>query len=87
MKQEQKPEYLIVECSGAADPSQVLNTLSSPLLKFHLHVDGLYTVVDTSCLMDIENNEHQALAERQIKVANLLILNKTDCIDAGNWTT
>ncbi len=82
MKQEQKPEYLIVECSGAADPSQVLNTLSSPLLKFHLHVDGLYTVVDTSSLLEIENNEHQALAEHQIKAANLLILNKTDRIDA-----
>lgn len=81
MKQEQKPEYLIVECSGAADPSQVLNTLSSPFLKFHLHVDGLYTVVDTSRLMEIEDKEHQALAQRQIEAANLLILNKTDCID------
>ncbi len=82
MKQEQKPDYLIVECSGAADPSQVLNTFSSPLLKFHLYVDGLYTVVDVNHLMDIDNKEHKALAERQIKAANLLILNKTDCIDA-----
>ncbi|THB75956.1 MAG: GTP-binding protein [Desulfobacteraceae bacterium] len=82
MKQAQRPEYLIVECSGAADPTQVLNTLSTPLLKFHLHVDGLYTVVDASQLMEIENKEHKALAERQIEAANLLILNKTDCVDA-----
>ena len=83
MKQDEKPEYLIVECSGAADPSQVLNTMSSPLLKSHLHVDGLFTVVDASALMDIEDREYRQLAERQIKAANLLILNKIDCIDPG----
>ena len=82
MKQEQKPDYLIVECSGAADPSQVLNTMSSPLLKFHLYVDGLFTVVDARRLLDMETDEHKALAECQIKAANLLILNKIDCIDA-----
>ncbi len=82
MKQDEKPDYVIVECSGAADPTQVLSTLSAPFLNFHMHVDGLFTVVDASQLMAIENNEHKALAERQIKAANLLILNKIDCIDA-----
>ncbi len=87
MKQEDKPDYLIVECSGAADPSQVLNTLNTPLLKFHIHVDGLYTVIDASRLMEIQDVEHLALAERQIKAANLLILNKTDCIDEQKLKT
>lgn len=87
MKSDQRPEHLIVECSGAADPNQVLNTLSSPLLHFHLHVDGLYTVIDTSCIMDITNEENIALAECQIKAANLLILNKTDRIDAVTLDT
>ena len=81
MKQEEKPDYLIVECSGAADPSQVLGALSSLHLRFHLHVDGLFTIVDASSLMEIKNKEHKALAERQIEVANLVILNKIDCID------
>ena len=83
MKQEEKPEYLIVECSGAADPSQVLNTLSSPFLKFHLNVDGLFTVVDAGRLIDIESKEHKSLVKRQIEAANLLILNKIDCINTG----
>ncbi len=82
MKQEQKPEYLIVECSGVADPSQVLNTLSSSLFKCHLHVDGLFTVIDASRLLEIETEEYRELAERQIKAANLLILNKIDLVDA-----
>ena len=81
MRQEQRPDYLIVECSGAADPSQVLNTLSSSLLRFHLHVDGLFTVIDASRLLEIETREHRRLAERQIKAANLLILNKIDRVD------
>ena len=82
LKQKEKPEYLIVECSGAADPSQVLATLSSFHLKFYLHVDGLFTIVDTSRLMEIENKAHKALAERQIEAANLVILNKIDRIGA-----
>ncbi len=81
MRQKKRPDYLIVECSGAADPSQVLSALSSLHLRFHLHVDGLFTIVDTSSLMEIKNNEHKALAERQIEAANLVILNKIDCID------
>lgn len=87
MKQEEKPEYLIVECSGAADPSQVLSTLSYSVLKFHLYVDGLITVVDSNQFLDIKNNEHKALAEHQMKAANLLILNKTDCIDEQKLDT
>jgi G3E family GTPase len=79
MKQDEKPEHIIIECSGAADPSQVLNTLSSPLLRFHLHVDGLFTVIDSSQLLEI-GKEHLELAKRQIEAANILILNKIDRI-------
>jgi G3E family GTPase len=80
MKQIDKPKHIIVECSGAADPSQVLNTLSIPLLKLHLHVDGLFTVIDSSQLLEIDK-EYLELAIRQIRAANLLILNKIDCIN------
>ncbi len=80
MKQDEKPDHIIVECSGAADPSQVLNTLSSPLLKFHLYVDGLFTVIDSSQLLR-SDKACQDLLECQIKPANLLILNKIDLID------
>jgi len=81
MKQIDKPNHILVECSGAAEPSQVLNTLSTPLLKFHLHVDGLFTVIDCSQLLKI-GKEYLGLVGRQIKAANLLILNKTDLIDS-----
>ncbi|XPS88286.1 cobalamin synthesis protein, CobW-like [Desulfosarcina variabilis str. Montpellier] len=81
MKQVEKPDHIIVECSGAADPVQVLNTLSSPLLRFHLHVDGLFTVIDCSQLLKIDG-EYLELVGRQIDAANLLILNKTDLIDS-----
>lgn len=79
MKQIDKPSHILVECSGAAEPSQVLNTLSTPLLKFHLHVDGLFTVIDCSQLLKI-GQEYRGLVERQIKAANVLILNKTDLV-------
>ena len=81
MKQIEKPDHIIVECSGAADPTQVLSTLSSPLLKFHLLVDGLYTVIDCSQLLGI-GEEYLGLVGCQINAANLLILNKTDLINS-----
>ena len=80
LKQEEKPEHIIVECSEASDPSQVLNTVASPLLQFHLHVDGLFTVIDSSQFLYLDE-EYQDLVRRQIEPANLLILNKTDLID------
>jgi G3E family GTPase len=81
MKQVEKPDHIIVECSGAADPTQVLNTLSSSLLRLHLHVDGLFTVIDCSQLLTIDR-EYLELIGRQIEAANLLILNKTDLVDS-----
>lgn len=80
LKQKEKPDRIIVECSGVSDPSQVLNTLVSTLLRFHLHVDGLFTVIDSSQLLHL-SEEHQALVRRQIEPASLLILNKTDLVD------
>jgi G3E family GTPase len=81
MQQTEKPDHIIVECSGAADPSQVLNTLSTPLLKFHLHVDGLFTVIDCRELLKT-GKEYLGLVRRQIHAANLLILNKIDLVDS-----
>jgi len=81
LKQKEKPEHLIVECSGAADPAQVLGTLSASFLRFHLHVDGLFTVIDADQLLEIKDPEHSRLAQQQIRAANLLILNKTDLVD------
>lgn len=85
LKQDDKPGHIIVECSGAADPSQVLGTLSSHLLRFHLHVDGLFTVIDSSRLLKMDG-ECIELVKRQIVSANLLILNKIDLIGKHTLT-
>jgi G3E family GTPase len=45
-------------------------------------VDGLFTVIDTNRLLEIETEEYLQLAKRQIRAANLLILNKIDLVDA-----
>lgn len=83
LKQKERPEHIIIECSGASDPSSILHTLSSPLLKFHIHVDGLFTVIDCSQLINL-SEESKNLVKRQIEPANLLILNKTDLLDGNS---
>lgn len=80
LKLKDKPEHIIIECSGVSDPSQVLNTLAFPLLRFHLQVDGLFTVIDCSGLLQLDE-DYSRLARRQIEPANLLILNKVDLVD------
>lgn len=80
LNQEEKPDHIIVECSGAGDPFHVLNTFGLPMLQSKLLVDGLITVIDSSQLLHVDR-EYQMLVERQIKPASLLILNKTDLVD------
>lgn len=80
LKRDERPEHIIVECSGISEPAQVLNTLGSALLMFHLHVDGLFTVIDSSQLLNLDE-EYQGLVRRQIESANLLIMNKVDLVD------
>jgi G3E family GTPase len=81
MKPIQKPEHIMVKCSGAADPSQVLRTPSTPLLNDHLNVHGVFTGIDCSQLLGI-GKEHLGLVERQIHAVNWLIFSKFDRMDS-----
>lgn len=75
------PEYIIVETSGVSDPASVASTFMMPELRSFMRVDSILTVVDAEQVRTLDN-ENYFLAMEQLGVADIVILNKIDLLDA-----
>ncbi len=73
---EQKPDAVIVELSGVADPTPVLATLLERGVRAAFRVTTLVAVVDARHVLQTLR-EHPEAA-RQLAYANVVVLNKTD---------
>lgn len=76
---EQKPDAVIVELSGVADPVPVLETLLDPSVRAAFAVSSLVTVLDARHALQTLQEEVEAA--RQLAYANVVVLNKTDLTD------
>lgn len=74
------PDAIIIEGSGIAEPFEVASALSDPELQRYAPLDGIVTVVDATGICDLDG-EALNIAIRQIAMADLVLLNKTDLID------
>lgn len=77
----QPPEYIIVETSGVSEPATVAMTFMLPELQEFLIVDSILTLMDAEQFPSLEG-EYQKLARHQIAVADMVVLNKVDCVTA-----
>jgi G3E family GTPase len=75
------PQYIIVEASGVSDPSQIVLTMNRSNLRSRIHIDSIVAVVDAEQFRDIKGKAERLLVD-QIRVADLIILNKIDLVDA-----
>lgn len=75
----EKPEYVIIECSGVSDPMSVAQTFLMPELRAWLTVDSILSIVDVEQLPTLKG-ANAMMALEQISVADIVILNKTDLI-------
>jgi G3E family GTPase len=104
-----RPDFLIVEASGVADPVSIVTTFASELARPHFLLDSVLTVVDAEQALDhilsreatrkkygakIEDflytffpSKQAELYENQIRTADLVVLNKTDLLDADSLHT
>jgi G3E family GTPase len=82
MRRPDPPEYILIESSGVSDPASVASTFLLPELRALVRVDGILTVIDAEQARSLEN-ELYFLAMEQIGVADIVILNKVDLIDAA----
>ena len=76
---EQKPDAVVVELSGVADPTPVLTTLLERSVRVAFRVTTLVAVVDARHALQTLR-EHPEAA-RQLAYANVVVLNKTDQAD------
>ncbi len=74
------PEWIVIEASGVSDPGRIAQVgLSDPLLQ----LEAVVVLVDASGIRDTLADPLLAdTAQRQLRAADLLVLNKTDLLPA-----
>ena len=77
-----RPEHIIIESSGVADPKGVYEAFLQPEIRNDVLVDGVLTVVDAEHALSTPDEE-AVLARAQVAGGDLIVLNKTDLVDAA----
>jgi G3E family GTPase len=75
----ERPEYILLEASGVADPIGIFMTFANPNLHDRIRLDSVTCVVDAEQVFAYpEYPELMQLKLRQIASSDMLILNKVD---------
>ena len=72
----QRPERVVLETTGLADPTDLLDLEQEPALAGRLRLAGLLTVV--SCLAPVDHLKTKPLLHRQAALASLIHISKVD---------
>ncbi len=76
----ERPQHIVLEASGVADPTGIATTLLAPVFRSTIRLDGVICVVDAQ-QFDPDHPEHDLIL-RQLMVADLILLNKVDAVTA-----
>lgn len=76
------PEHIVIETSGVSDPYEVARVIADPELQRFAPLDSIVAVVDAEAAAVGWPADTAALARRQVAVADLVLLNKVDLVDA-----
>lgn len=75
------PDHLLIESSGVAIPSAIVGSVS---LLQGFRVDGIVTLADAETLHQSAHDKYMGdTVIRQVTDANIIVLNKTDLVDAS----
>lgn len=77
---DQKPDVIVVEASGMADPGLMLEVLTSPELLPRVQVSHIVCVADATRPAEYATRDFgvAALLKSQLQLADCIVLNKTD---------
>jgi G3E family GTPase len=75
----ERPEYILLEASGVADPSGIAMTFLNPNLRERVRLDSITCVVDAEQVFAAP--EQMELKIRQVAFSDMVILNKVDLVD------
>jgi len=77
LERKELPDQIIIEASGISDPALVAHTFLMPAMQGVVEVDSIISVVDAAQILDMDD-QLKKLALKQIRVADLLLINKID---------
>ncbi len=75
------PEYIVIESSGVSDPLKIINTLHYPQLRECFQIDTVLTLLDVQSINGLQGQPKQ-LAMAQLDAADIIVINKTDCVSS-----
>jgi G3E family GTPase len=76
----ERPEHIVIESSGVADPASVVRAFMVPEICSSVLLDGVITLVDAEQALALPD-EAMKLARAQVTGGDLIVLNKTDLVD------
>lgn len=82
LRRAETPEYIIIETSGVSDPAGVASTFMMPDLKPFVRLDSILTVIDAEQGGDALEGDQYFLGMSQVGVADIVVINKADLVDA-----
>ncbi|NOV03882.1 CobW family GTP-binding protein [Paenibacillus planticolens] len=80
-----KPDVILIELTGVANPEEIVDALTEPALLPHVKLHQVVTVLDAEHVLEYNSifasdRELVHTLRRQMEVADLLLLNKTDLV-------
>ncbi len=79
-ERENPPEYLIIECSGVAEPFNLATVFLGHAIRPHFRLDGILGLADASAFFELNEGEHRELFWNQLGAASFVLLTKTDLV-------
>ncbi|MGG1941685.1 CobW family GTP-binding protein [Paenibacillus polymyxa] len=87
LAEEYKPDVIIVECTGVANPMEIVDAVTDASIYSSMVLQSVITVVDARQFLDFslgsERSKSFRLMQDQLRCASKLIINKTDLLAAG----
>ena len=77
-----QPDELILEASGMSDPLSIGQILQAPQLKGKVYLDRVWCMIDAVNFLKI--NGLQTRVNHQIRIADTILINKTDLINSSD---
>ncbi|WP_334074385.1 MULTISPECIES: CobW family GTP-binding protein [Paenibacillus] len=83
------PDLLVIELTGVANPEEVVDAMADPELRHSVVLDKIITVLDAEHALEYNSifstdKELVHTLRRQIDVADVMIINKTDLVDSAH---
>jgi G3E family GTPase len=82
LRRDPKPEFIVIETSGIADPADIVRNLMDPVIWQEAPLETVLCVLDATTPASTLNDD--ALLRSQLRAADVVALSKTDLADAAN---